>query len=153
MVANTGAVQLQGVPKDAIMQAQPSHWRKAWPEGDTDNADGDAEVLDMFMHKKKKEAKPKITYPWNYDEDVVETGKSLETAEGLVGTKLSPGAVHDGGLGMIFTYDNTKVQWQRNTPYGPHEYAAMRQGNADAELDLGWKPSSEMPADKGFKYD
>ena len=122
MVASTGAVKLDGVPKAAIMQSQPSHWRKPWPEGATDNADGDAEVLDMFLHKKKKEPKPKITYPWVYDEDVVETDKSLATAEGIVGTKLSQGSVKDGGLGMIFTYDNTKVQYERNSPYGPHEY-------------------------------
>ena len=122
MAAGTAAVKIDGISKDALMQNNPSHWRKAWPEGDTDNADGDAEVMWMFLNKKKKEPKPKITYPWNYDEDVVETGKSLETAEGIVGEKLSKGAVKDGGLGMIFTYDNTKVQYERNTPLGPQEY-------------------------------
>merc|ERR1712139_366087 len=94
MVANTAAVKLDGIDKGALMQSQASHWRKAWPEGDTDNADGDAEVLDMFLKKKKKEPKPKITYPWNYDEDVIETKNSLETAEGIVGTRLSKESVH-----------------------------------------------------------
>lgn len=135
------------------MQSQPSHWRKPWPEGATDNADGDAEVIDMFLHKKKKEPKPKIVYPWNYDEDVIETGDSLKVAEGIVGTKLSKDAVKEGGLNMIFTYDNTKVQYERGTPYGPHEYKAMRDGNAQATLDKGWIPSTEKPADKGFQYD
>ena len=153
MVAETAAVNLEGIPKGALMQSQPSHWRKAWPEGDTDNADGDAEVLDMFLTKKKKEPKPKITYPWNYDEDVIETKNSLETAEGIVGTKLSKDAVHDGGLGMIFTYDNTKVQYERGTPFGPMEYQKMREGNAAAKLEAGWRPDSEMPPDKGYKYD
>ena len=101
------------------MQNQPSHWRKAWPEGDTDDGNGDAEVLEMFMKKKKEKEKKKVTYPWSYDEDVVETKKSLETAEGITGAKLNDAAVKDGGLGMIFTYDNTKVQYQRGTPYGP----------------------------------
>lgn len=130
MVANTSAVKLDGIPKGALMQSNPSHWRKPWPEGATDNADGDAEVLDMFLHKKKKEVKPKVTYPWVFDEDVIETGASLDTAEKLVGTTLSPKAVKDGGLGMIFTYDNTKVQNSdlRGTVLGPLEWAKMREG-------------------------
>ena len=42
-----------------------TNWRKPWPQG-IDNADGDAEVLDMFN---KPEAKPKTgaeteSYPW-----------------------------------------------------------------------------------------
>ena len=135
------------------MQSQPSHWRKPWPEGDTDNADGDAEVIEMFLHKKKTPPKPKITYPWVYDDDVIETKNSLETAEGIVGTKLTPGSVKDGGLGMIFTYDNTKVQYERNTPYGPHEYQKMRDGNAAIALEKGWIPSSAKPEDKGYQYD
>merc|ERR1711998_194984 len=90
MAASTAAVKLDGISKDALMQNNPSHWRKPWPEGATDNADGDAEVMWMFLNKKKKEPKPKIVYPWNYDEDVIETKKSLETAEGIVGTKLTP---------------------------------------------------------------
>ena len=135
------------------MQNQASHWRKPWPEGDTDNADGDAEVLWMFLNKTKKAVKPKITYPWNYDEDVIETKSSLETAEGIVGTKLSPKAVKDGGLGMIFTYDNTKVIWDSHAPYGPDAYAKMRAGNAQMALDKGWIPSSQKPEDKGYQYD
>ena len=107
----------------------------------------------MFLNKKKKAPKPAITYPWNYDEDVIETGNSLETAEGIVGGKLTKGAVADGGLGMIFTYDNTKVQYQRNTPYGPHGYEKMRAGNAALELEINGKPTTEKPTDKGFQYD
>merc|ERR1711998_656661 len=81
--------------------------------------DGDAEVLDMFTYPAKKDkAKKKITYPWEFDEDVDTTKASLETAEDAIGSKLSKGAVKDGGLGMIFTYDNTAVQWERNLPYG-----------------------------------
>ena len=46
----TEAVQLasRGMPYPALMQEQPSHWRKVWPEGATDNSDGDAEVIDRF---------------------------------------------------------------------------------------------------------
>ena len=134
------------------MQNNPSHWRKPWPEGDTDNGDGDAEVMEMFLKKKKKEPKPVITYPWNYDEDVVETKKSLETAEGIVGTKLDKSAVKDGGLGMIFTYDNTATIIPGFATYGPHEYSKMTDGIAAKKLQEGQRPSTSPPEDKGFKY-
>merc|ERR1719353_1757617 len=125
---------VMGIDKDDLMQNNPSHWRKAWPEGDTDNGNGDAEVLEMFLKKKKAAPKSKITYPWNYDEDVIETKKSLDTAEGLTGAKLSHEAVKDGGLGMIFTYDNTKVQNRRGYVHGPHEWAKMQAADADYKL-------------------
>eukprot|EP00355_Strombidium_rassoulzadegani_P008965 CAMPEP_0168625588 /NCGR_PEP_ID=MMETSP0449_2-20121227/10108_1 /TAXON_ID=1082188 /ORGANISM="Strombidium rassoulzadegani, Strain ras09" /LENGTH=42 /DNA_ID= /DNA_START= /DNA_END= /DNA_ORIENTATION= len=32
--------------------------------------------------------------------------------------KLSTEAVRDGGMDMIFKYDNTKVQFERNLPNG-----------------------------------
>ena len=55
LVAESSAVQLQyiapvdghshGIPYPSIMQEQPSHWRKVWPEGAVDNGDTDAEVI------------------------------------------------------------------------------------------------------------
>ena len=48
LLVATNAVQLEGIPYPALMQEQPSHWRKVWPEGATDNSDGDAEVIDKF---------------------------------------------------------------------------------------------------------
>lgn len=153
MVASTSAVQLEGIDKDALMQNQASHWRKAWPEGDTDDGNGDAEVLEMFMKKTKKAPKPKITYPWNYDEDVIETKKSIATAEGITNAKLSDAAVKDGGLGMIFTYDNTKVINNRGWPMGPHEYEKMKADEAAFKLQQSLIPTTEKPLDKGFQYD
>ena len=153
MVGTSSALKLEGIDKDALMQNQASHWRKAWPEGDTDDGNGDAEVLDMFMRKTKKAPKPKITYPWNYDEDVIETKKSLDTAESITNAKLSHEAVKDGGLGMIFTYDNTKVQNPRGYPDGPHEFAARRAADAARKLELSLIPTTEKPPDTGFQYD
>ena len=153
MVGSTSSVKLDGIDKDALMQNNPSHWRKVWPEGDTDDGNGDAEVMEMFMRKKAKEPKKKITYPWAYDEDVVETKKSLETAEGMTSAKLSEAAVKDGGLGMIFTYDNTKVQNRRGYVHGPHEWAKLNAADADYKLELSIRPESEMPPDSGYKYD
>ena len=151
MVAGSAAMRLDGIPKTSIMQNQPNHWRKPWPEG-VDNADGDAEVMWMFMHRPEKKAKPVITYPWNYDEDVISTGSSLETAEKLVGKKLTTPA--DGGLGMIFTYDNTAVQntLLRDTAMGPMEYAKAVAAGEAHKLEQSGKPSTEKPEDKGFQY-
>ena len=158
MVAGSAAVKLEGVPKSAIMQSQPNHRRKAWPEGATDNADGDAEVLWMFLKDRTKKKKPVVTYPWNYDEDVIGTGASLETAEKLVGKKLTPPS--DGGLGMIFSYDNTAVQntLLRTTTMGPKEYTDTLAADAATKLANNGKPSTEKQddhgrADKGYQYE
>ena len=153
MVGSTSSLKLEGIDKGTLMQNNPSHWRKAWPEGDTDDGNGDAEVLEMFLKKKKAAPKSKITYPWNYDEDVIETKKSLETAEGITGAKLAEAAVKDGGLGMIFTYDNTKIQNRRGYVHGPQEWARLKASEADAKLQLSLVPETEMPPDSGFKYD
>ena len=42
-----------------------TNWRKPWPQG-IDNADGDAEILEMFnkSDKKKDNGPPKESYPW-----------------------------------------------------------------------------------------
>ena len=119
-----------GIDKKEIMQNQPSHWRKMWPQGSVDNADGDAEVLDLFNHpEKKKPGPPKETYPWTLDEDAVETAKSLATSEEKLKKKLSAESVKDGGMGMIFTYDNTKRVFERNTPQGNTWYDASKLSN------------------------
>ena len=117
LVASVGAVQLEGIPYPALMQEQPSHWRKVWPEGDTDNSDGDAEVLDRFNKRTKEDKPEKVeTYPWSLDEDVLSTGDSIKSAEKITASEF--GTPKNGGLDMISTYDNTKVQFERNLPYG-----------------------------------
>ena len=113
------AVQLSagGIPYHALMNEQPSHWRKVWPEGAVDNSDGDAEIIDRF--NKEPPAKPdgpQEKYPWSYDEDVLATKASLKTGEKITGEEL--GEQKHGGLDLINTYDNTKVQFERNLPYG-----------------------------------
>ena len=131
LAAAVGAVQLEhlprgnemvqiglgGIPYPALMQEQPSHWRKVWPEGATDNSDGDAEIIDRFNKKpKEKDPEKEEKYPWSYDEDVISTGDSIKTAEKITESEL--GTPKNGGLDMIHTYDNTKVQFERNLPYG-----------------------------------
>ena len=119
LLATAQAIHLQGIDKKELMQEQPSHWRKVWPEGDTDNGDNDADILDRFNHPaRNNKKKPVITYPWTYDEDVFTTQDSITTAEGITKEKLHAEAVKDGGLDMINVYDNTKRQFERNLPYG-----------------------------------
>tara|TARA_B110000259_G_C13814922_1_gene322276 strand:- start:46 stop:627 length:582 start_codon:yes stop_codon:yes gene_type:complete len=108
-----------GIPYPAMMQEQPSHWRKVWPEGATDNSDGDAEILDRFnkepfVPKKNDEEK----YPWTLEDSIVASQKSVAQAEKVTGETLGD-MTAARGLDLIHTYDNTKVQFERNLPYGP----------------------------------
>ena len=107
-----------GIDGKALMQEQPSHWRKTWPQGAVDNSEGDSEVLDMFLKPEHVKVKKPITYPWSLDEDAVSTAHSLTQAEKMTGKKLSTEGVRNGGMGMIFTYDNTKTVFERDTPQG-----------------------------------
>ena len=121
LVSSASAVTLESIPAGTLMQNNPSHWRKTWPEGIVDNGDEDSSVIEMFLkpvdEKKKKVAK-KETYPYTLDEDVISTQKSIETAEGITKKKLSDKATKNGGLDMINVYDNTKVVFESGLPYG-----------------------------------
>ena len=119
-VASASAIQLDAIPAGAIMQNNPSHWRKIWPEGAVDNADGDAEILDRFTYPEVhtvEETKEK--YPWSYSDEVLEAQASIKKAEGITKETFSDGAAHARGLDMLHTYDNTKRVFERNLPYHP----------------------------------
>ena len=101
------------------MQEQGNHWRKIWPEGAIDNGDGDADILDWFNKPEiKKNDKPTITYPYTLDEDVIDTMNSINTAQTITKKNLTAEGVKNGGMDMIFTYDNTKRVFERDTPHG-----------------------------------
>ena len=121
LVSSVSAVSLESIPASTLMQNNPSHWRKSWPEGITDNGDEDAEVLEAFLKpedEKKKKKEPKETYPWTLDEDVIATQASITTAEKITSKKLNDKATKNGGLDMINVYDNTKVVFESGLPYG-----------------------------------
>ena len=67
-----------------------SAWRKPWPYGHDDGNDDDS-VLDRFNKpdKKKEKKKSEEKYPWEYDKDVIDTGKSIEKGEEIKKDKLS----------------------------------------------------------------
>ena len=81
LVATCSAVQLtaEGFPNGDTAK---NHWRKTWPEG-FDNGDDDGAVINAFslpVEKKNKKA-DHVSYGWEYDHDVITTGKSLDIAE------------------------------------------------------------------------
>merc|ERR1719329_705592 len=92
----TSAIALIGVVSAINLEGHPNgdtsrnHWRKVWPEG-VDNSDGDADVMNAYsLPKEEKKGGPKReTYPWEYDHDVIATGKSINGAEGSTGNKLT----------------------------------------------------------------
>ena len=121
LISSTHAVALESIPASTLMQNNPSHWRKNWPEGIVDNADGDAEVLETFLKPEEEEEKKKDKkerYDYTIDEDVIATDKSIKTAEEITGAKLTEPATKNGGLDMINVYDNTKRVFESGLPYG-----------------------------------
>ena len=107
----------RGIPYPGLMQEQPSHWRKVWPEGATDNSDGDAEIIDQFNSRPPPPPSgPQEKYPWSYDEDVLATKASQKSGEKITGEEF--GEQKNRGMDLVLNYDNTKVQFERNLPYG-----------------------------------
>ena len=103
VVAACSAVQLsaEGFPNG---NPEKNHWRKTWPEG-IDNGDDDGAVINAFSLpvEKKSEKADRVTYPWEYDHDVLTTGKSLDIAEKQRGEKLTYDSVAiKRGRDMIF---------------------------------------------------
>jgi hypothetical protein len=111
----TSAIALIGVVSAINLEGHPNgdtsrnHWRKTWPEG-VDNSDGDADVMNAYsLPKPEKKGGPKReTYPWEYDHDVIATGKSINGAEGSTGNKLTYDSVAlKRGRDMVF--ENNKI--------------------------------------------
>ena len=74
-----------GIDKDDLMQNQASHWRKNWPQGDTDNGDNDEDVLNLKGDPRKAKKKPDVyTYPWKLDSDIVDSQKHLDDVQGTL---------------------------------------------------------------------
>ena len=88
LIASASAVQLEAttIPAGSLMQNNPSHWRKIWPEGITDNADGDAEIINRFLKDEDDgKKKTKETYPWTMSDEVKETQASIAKGEKITG--------------------------------------------------------------------
>merc|ERR1739838_6372 len=92
---------MNGIPDGTLMDKNPSHWRKIWPEGDTDAGQFDEEVINMAGPGRKGVPEvPKVykPLPWELDEDVISTQGSIETAESMIGGKMKSENVKDRGM-------------------------------------------------------
>ena len=74
--------------------------------------------MDMFAEPEVKKSKQgqKEVFPWELDEDMVTTEEHISAAEKATGKKLTKEGVVNGGLDMVFTYDNVKRVFERDTP-------------------------------------
>ena len=109
---------VMGIDKGDLMQNNPSHWRKAWPEG-IDNGQDDADVLGRLDTKRRshKDKEKPVTYPWSYDEDVIHTGKSLAMAEDMTGKQMTKDGVGYSHRGIDWVSDINFFKFSRtNTP-------------------------------------
>ena len=111
-------IQITGIPKSDIMQNQPNHWRKIWPQGDTDDGRDDDKI--MFGWSENKASAPtRVKYPEiKLDEDVIRTQNSVRETESATGLTLSDKTISQRGLNRVDEYDNTKRVWERNMPFG-----------------------------------
>lgn len=57
-ILSAQAVQLSATGIDEKELMGGNHWRKAWPEGATDNSDGDSAVIDAFLEPEPKKPDP-----------------------------------------------------------------------------------------------
>ena len=111
-------LQMEGIDKKELMQNQPSHFRKQWPQGIVDDSTNDDKIMFGWSDHRKKKVEPKETYPFTLEDDIVASHASLAQAEGKLDHKMSDESAKNGGMDMIFTYDNTKRVFERNTPQG-----------------------------------
>ena len=113
------AVQIKGIPKGDIMQNQPNHWRKIWPQGLTDDGRDDDKILFGWSIREPEEDKRVKYAPVVLDSDVITTLDSVKTVEGKLKTQLGDDTLKVRGFNRIDgPYDNLKTVWERNTPYG-----------------------------------
>ena len=56
-----------GIKDKTLMDKNPSHWKKSWPEGCTDAGEGDSEfsVIDEFNHPAPKKNDDYVWPTWN----------------------------------------------------------------------------------------
>ena len=101
-----------GIDKDDLMQNQASHWKKSWPQGDTDNGENDEDVMNLKGDPRKAKKKPDVyTYPWKLDSDVVDSQKHLKDTEGLLKKDFGVEGYQDRGLGILNSGDKHIKSW------------------------------------------
>ena len=101
-----------GIDKDDLMQNQKSHWRKLWPQGDTDTGEDDENVLNLAGKPRKAKKKPDVyTYPWTLDADIVDSQKHLKDSETVNKREFGVEGYQDRGLGILNSGDKHIKSW------------------------------------------
>ena len=100
------AVQLKrGICDGELMDQQGPHWRKTWPQGNTDNGEDDDGVVERFYDGKRKVGRPEparfVMPDFEVDDDVIGTQASLSLAEGELGRPMDPAVAKDHGLEVL----------------------------------------------------
>ena len=96
--------QAYGIDKDDLMDG--SHWRKTWPEGNTDDSTDDDTILSKWTDKKRtaKDKVKRVTYPFELDDDIKDSQRHMGEAETSVGQTFGENdrnAYLDRGLNII----------------------------------------------------
>ena len=149
IVATCSAVQLsaEAFPNG---NTEKNHWRKTWPEG-FDNGDDDGAVINAFslpLEKKSKKADHQV-YGWEYDHDVIATGKSLDIAEKQRNEKLTYDSVAvKRGRDMVFENNpmHEKHLMEERLKKAPEAAAAASPAAAAAPADAAAPSTGEATA-------
>ena len=100
------AMMMNPMEDPAIMQNQPSHWRKQWPEGLTDQGQQDDTVVDrQGKYRGRKWTKPVPVVDYGHDlpldGDIVDSQKHTEDAESQFEKVLAPSSYLDRGYTIL----------------------------------------------------
>ena len=91
----------RGICDGELMYTQGPHWKKAWPQGDTDSGENDEDVVEReFDGRPQKRAPAPAVYTaptFEVDEDVIQTMDSLDQSGG----DLAPHVAADRGMGIV----------------------------------------------------
>ena len=94
-----------------VMQNQPAHWRKQWPEGNTDQGQRDDEVvLPEGEYRGRKWLQPVPVVEYNtgpLDDDILDSQAHLEHYESDFGLEhgLSKESYQDRGFAIVNSND------------------------------------------------
>ena len=84
------SLRSMGIPDGDLMAG--AHWRKSWPEGNSDAGNGDDLVINLrkddIRGKNWLDAAPHIDYSTTLDADVIDTQAHLGDAEAAFKEKL-----------------------------------------------------------------
>ena len=95
-------ISTTGIDEEDLMEG--AHWKKNWPEGNTDPGDGDEDVLNLRAERKvrKHKVKDATVYPEvKIDQEIIDSQNNLEKTEQKLGAKFGKEAWWDRGRQIL----------------------------------------------------